>query len=850
MKISTHWLREYVEHDLAPGALAERLTMAGLEVDSRETVGFPLEGVVVGRVAAVKEHPNADRLVLCQVDLGAGGDPVQIACGAPNVAEGQRVPVATPGATLMMPSRDDPDETEPVTIEETTLRGEPSKGMICAEDELGLSDDHSGVMVLPSDAEVGQPFADYLRANDVTAQDEVLDIEITPDRPDATSHVGVARDVAAITDRQLALPRVDVPDEGGETAEAVSVHLDAPEGCPRYAAMIVRGVEVGPSPLWLRRRLLSIGLRPQNNVVDVTNFVLHEIGQPLHAFDLNRLAGPEIRVREADDGESFTTLDGVERDLPGGSLLICDAERPVALAGVMGGQNSEVTADTTDVLIESAYFDPAATRRTAKALQLQTDASYRFERGVDPTIQPWAAARAARLIADLGGGDVTSTLVDEKAREYEPRVVGMRPVRANQLLGLSVPTPDMIDLLEAVGFTVQQEDPLDKLAEHALEGHGVKLEAEDVVLRCTVPPFRPDVTREADLIEEVARLHGYDEIPLPERTSAPSRPPRESPATALRRRTRRRLTGLGFREIYTNSLLPQERAERFNTAPLVDSEGDVVETLNPQSEEMAAMRPSLLPGLLEAARHNQNRRQRALRFVEWGHVYRRAASDDNLTFVSGFSERENLIVGMSGPRAQPGWDAPGESVDFYDLRGTVEALLEDTLRIGGDVAFEPAGEPSPLVEYHVHLEIEGGERLGLLARLGDEAAQEFDLDEPFFFAELHWKRLARLAASRQSEPYDPISRFPVVERDLAVLVSAKQPVGPLLGAIRKAGQPLLNDAGVFDLYEGKNLPDDKKSVAFTLKFGAHRTLTDDEVAEQMNTILERLSGDFGAKLRQ
>jgi len=834
--------------DRSPEDLADQLTMAGLEVEGVERIGTGLEGVVVGRVEAVRAHPDANRLVLCDVDLGeAAGqaEPVQIACGAPNVAAGQKVPVATVGTTLQLPSQDDPDERTPVTIEAREIRGEASHGMICAEDELGLSDDHSGIMVLSGDAEVGRPFVDYLHAHDIYPDDAVLDVALTPNRPDAASHFGVARDVAALTDSELQRPEVDRPEEGGAAADQVRVHLEDPSGCPRYVALVLRGVEVHESPLWLKRRLTAIGLRPRNNIVDITNFVMHECGQPLHAFDLDRLAGPAIEVRSTDaDGQTFTTLDGEERELPEGALLICDAEQPVALAGIMGGQNSEVSGDTTNVLIESAYFDPSTIRRTAKALKMQTDSSYRFERGVDRDGQVWAAARAAQLMAELAGGKQVPGRVDAHPEPAPARTVALRPERLRQVLGTELPTAEAQRLLEAIGFSV---------------------EADDDALHCVVPTWRPDVSIEEDLIEEVARLHGYDQIPEPDTVPVPSRAPDPEPGDTLRRQTRQLLRGRGFREIYTNSMLPKDRAEHFNVAVSSRdaSQGEVleaapvVETMNPISEEMRSMRPRLLPGALEVMQFNRNRGQTALRLFEFGHVYRTAAPGDD-PIVDGYHEHEALLVALTGPHAPTGWDTDARASDFFDLKGVVETVLDD-LGLLGAVDMQPRetdassnGRP-PITTHRLDVQLTGDgtrQHVGTLARVADDVAETFDLETPVFVAEFNWTQLSSAAAARADRAYEPVSRYPVVERDLAVIVGEGQAVGPMIRAIRETGRPLLNAVDVFDLYEGEGIGENAKSIAFTLRFGADRTLTDDEVDEQIDAILEALTEQFGAELRK
>ena len=810
MKISLDWLGDYVDHDSSPESLADLLTMAGLEVEDIERRGASLDGVVVGHVLEAEAHPNADRLTLCRVDVGAE-EPVQIVCGAPNVAAGQKVPVATVGTTLLLPSRKNPSEKEPVTIQQAKLRGETSEGMICAEDELGLGDDHDGIMVLDERAEVGRPFEAYLKAQGRQTSDVVLDIAITPNRPDAISHLGVARDVAALTDGVLQRPDVALPEPGGRTSEEIEVEIEAPDACRRYATMVVRGVDVGPSPAWMQRRLEAVGLRPRNTIVDITNYVMYECGQPLHAFDLGQIAGAKIIVRHASEEETFTTLDSIERKLSPDALLICDAERPIAIAGVMGGENSEVTEATTDVLIESAYFDPSTIRKTAKALGLQTDASYRFERGVDAEGQVWAAARAAQLMAELAGGEVMSGLVDAHPKPVPAREVTLRLGRLNRLLGIEVPPEEAARLLEAIGFTVEtEESPLAALAEEVMKGRPLdRVDVDGPSLRCGVPSFRPDVEREVDVIEEVARLYGYDRIPEPARVPVPNAAFTEPAAGVLRQQARRRLSGQGFREVYTNSMLPQDVAERFNQPPLVPSEsGEVVTTLNPVSQEMAALRPSLLPGVLQIIRFNQNHGQRALRLFEFGHVFRRA--DQEGAFIPGYAEHEAVLLALSGLRREASWDGSAEEIDFFDAKGAAETLLE-ALGIP-DVTMTPHHDATPLTTHH--LSVRSGEiALGIVARLSDTAADAFDLSAPVYFAELDWSRLTKLAASLHQVEYQPVSRFPVVERDLAVVVDRDQAAGALLSAIHEAGRPLVRDASVFDLYEGDRLAADKKSLA-------------------------------------
>ena len=848
MNVSLNWLSEYVPHGLSADALDRLLTMAGLEVESVEHTGPRLDGVVVGRVLGVRPHPDADRLRVCDVDLGDAAGPLQIVCGAPNVAEGQAVPVATVGTELMLPARDG-SGLAPVTIKKGKIRGEVSNGMICAEDELGLGTDHDGILVLDPDAPVGMAFAAYLAERGDLPGDAILDLAITPNRPDATSHLGVARDVAALTNQSLTVPNVDVPGIGGEAATQAVVTIDDPEGCPRYAAMIVRGVTVGPSPDWLRDRLEAVGVRSVNNVVDVTNYVLHEVGQPLHAFDLAHLAGPAIVVRASRAGETITTLDAQKRDLPEGTLLICDAERPVAVAGVMGGQNSEVTEATTDVLIESASFDPSRVRRASKALGLQTDASYRFERGVDPTGQAWAAARAAALIAEVAGGTVVSGLIDEVPLPYTPRTVTVRPSRVASVLGVEVPADEIARLLTAIGFEpdAQPATLLDAFAEAAMREEGVVAAVQDAVeagLTFTVPPFRPDVTREIDAIEEVARLWGYDRLPLPATTPIPLVPAADTPSARRLDATRARLAALGVREVYTNSLLSRGVAETFADAAWTGRPGTPVETLNPTSQEMAALRPSLLPGLLTVAAYNQARGARALRLMEAGHVFLHA--DDPSALVDGYHEHTALGIAMSGEAATSTWDHPARETDIYDLKGVVAAVL-DGLGVT-DLEETPRPTPDALTAYAIDLSAQGV-RLGVVARVADAVADAHNLQAPLFAAELDWDAVARLAGQTGPVAYAPFARVPAVERDVAVVVPQDQPAGPLLATIRQAGRPLLQDVRLFDRYRGEHVAEGHQSLAFALRFAGDRTLTDKEVDGRMRRITSALEREHGAVLR-
>lgn len=820
MKISYNWLRDYVDVDLTSAQLAEKLTLVGLEVDDTEEIDLTLDGVVVGRVLEVKQHPNADRLVLCDVDDGSE-EPVQIVCGAPNVAAGQLVPVATPGTVLNLPDRDNPGQTVPVKIRKSKIRGEKSAGMICAEDELGLSTDHSGIMVLDPTAKPGEVFGDYLNAHGYVTTESVFDIELTPNRPDATSHVGVAREVAAAVGSELKYP--SIPNPISNPPGKLDITIENPDGCHRYCGVLIEGVTIAESPDWLKQRLEAIGLRPRNNIVDVTNFVMMELGQPLHAFDYDALGGNAIVVRNADSGTSFTTLDGVERRLDGEMLMICDGSGPVAIAGVMGGENSEVTDATTNILVESAWFDPASVRRTARTLGLQSDASYRFERGVDPAGTMDAAHRAANLIVELGGGTVKDS-VDVHPRVHEPVVVDLRPARVGVILGVDIATSEMVRLLEQIGFGVSEVDG---------------------VLRCTVPSFRPDVSREIDLVEEVARLHGFDNIPSPQSCSVPYRVPLSAPAERLRFRVLEFLAGLGFRETCTNSLIAPAVAAEFAT--LLDADGKAVETFNAIARDMSALRPSLLPGLLRVAAHNANHGQRLIRFAEFGHVFHRGRpNDDRPTWVPGYVERESLVLLAGGPVAGAAWDRPETVLDLFDLKGILDSLARHlgvtALAMNHDDKGHPVVESSLLI----YLD---DKCIGRAGKLDDKTAAAFEIDDPLFFAEFFWTPVADAATIETAVPFRPVSRFPSVSRDLAFVVDKSVRVDQLLTAIRSVSSSLLQEARVFDIYQGKGLPSNQKSVGIGLRFAAERTLVDKEVDDQIAQIVDHVQSQWNAKLR-
>ncbi len=825
MIISNNWLHDYVDHDLEIDTLSEMLTMSGLEVEGVNAIGSSLEGVVVARVLDKKQHPNADRLSICLVDSG-GDEPVQIVCGASNVATGQNVALATVGTTLQLPDREDPERRVAIKIKKSKLRGEQSLGMICAEDELGLSTDHTGIMVLDDNAAIGTPLSDYLAERDVPSGDHAIDIAITPNRPDAVCHLGVARDVAAVTGLPLSAPEVDMTPFEDVTTDTFGVSIEAPNGCHRYVGILVREISIGPSPQWLQHRLNAVGLRPRNNIVDITNYVMYEMGQPLHAFDFDQLGGPEIIVRQTKDETTFVTLDGKERALPPGTLMIADTNGDVAIAGIMGGENSEVTDRTVNVLIESAYFDPSSIRKTSKTLQLQTDASYRFERGIDPTMQARAAARAAHLMTELAGGTADDGMVDVRTKAFHRSTTTLRPSRVQAILGVSVPLPKIIELLTAIGFTAKQD-------------------SEDL-LHIDIPAFRPDVEREIDVIEEVARLYGYQNIPEPARSNVPNHTGRVAPDRVLREKARDLLSGIGYREICTNSMLRRETAERFFDTILPGARfgGTAVETMNPISQEMAALRPSLLPGALTVAAYNSNRGADSIRVFEFGTVH--AHVDTPHSVVGNYTERESLLIFLAGKMVIKAWHNAERPSDVYDLKGLIESL-SSAFQLP-DLKLVPSYEPTDVTRFHLDITA-AGEQVGIIAEVSPALTESFDLNLPAFFVELDWTTVATLSAGGLKRTFEPFSRQPGADRDLAVTIERTQAVGPVLETIRKAGKPLLSDVRLFDVYEGDQIGPSVKSVAFAVRFSGSKTLREAEIDRAMKSIVSALESEHSAQLR-
>ncbi|GAB4264232.1 phenylalanine--tRNA ligase subunit beta [Deferrisoma sp.] len=802
MRVPVSWLKEYVEFDLGPEALAERLTMAGLEVGAVERRGEGIEGVVVAQILEKGPHPNADRLSLCRVTDGA--ETYEIVCGATNMAAGDKVALARVGARLPGGFK----------IKKTKIRDQVSYGMMCSERELGLGEDHSGILILPADAPVGTDLLEYLGLPET-----VIEVEITPNRPDCLSVVGVAREVAALTGGELRIPEPEVPEEGPAVEELTSVEIRDPDLCHRYAARVIRGVRVGPSPLWLRRRLEACGVRSINNVVDVTNYVLLELGHPLHAFDRNRLVEGRIVVQRARDGERFTTLDGQERELDADTLVICDAERPVALAGVMGGENSEVEPDTTEILLESAWFLPSNIRRTSRRLGLRTEASYRFERGTDIEGLLRALDRATELIVQLAGGTVARGVYDAYPTRHEPARVRLRYDRVRGLLGTEIRAEEVRTILASLGMAEEGAD------------------AESVTVR--VPTHRVDLEREVDLIEEVARIHGYERIP----TTLPRVPMRPDPAPARRRaanRARDLLAGQGYYEAVCLSFGDPADDDRLGL-PEGDALRHHVVLANPLGRDSSVLRTTLVPGLLRSLARNQRRQARSARLFEVGRTFHPREGE------ALPDETPRVAAVAAGARDPLAWWSGDEAVDFFDAKGALETLL---LGFGlGSLRFVPTAD-LPWLHPGRAARVEAeGRALGWVGEFHPGRLGDWDLEGPVAGFEVDLD--AVLDLSREPGAFPGLPRYPAVQRDLAVLVDpARARAQDVVDAVWAAGSALVREVEIFDVYRGERIPEGLVSLALRVTYRADdHTLTDEEVRAEEARVLESLAARTGARLR-
>lgn len=789
MNVSYNWLKEYIDFELSPEELVEELTHAGLEANLVEQYPDYYRDIKIGKILSKSPHPDADKLSVCQVDLGEE-ESFQIICGAPNVAEGQTVAVATIGTTF-------PDGLK---IKKAKLRGVLSHGMICSERELELSDNHDGIMVLDDGARAGNDFTSYLTGNDVA-----IELDLTPDRSYALGHIGVARDLAALLDKPLNIPEIHLKEGEQTTAELVSVELEDAEACPRYATRLVKNIKIDDSPAWLRQRLQAAGVRSINNVVDAANYVLMETGHPLHTFDLRYIEDSKIIVRRAKDKEKITTLDGKERELDEQVLLICDGQKPVAVAGIMGGENSEVKDDTTDLLLESAYFNPVVVRRGARKLQLSTDASHRFERGVDPNGVVYALDRLAALIVELAGGEISQGRVDAYPDPIKPLVVEFRPHRCNRVLGTDIAPQEMVRILTNLGMEVSGTD----------------------TMAVTVPTFRPDIEREIDIIEEVARIHGFDKIPVPEHFSIANKVAPESPDKE-RDKVVDQLAAIGFHQVYGNSLVGADEHPQFfgDEAPLV--------LANPLSQDMATMRSSLLRGLEKVILYNLNRRQENLRIFEIGQV-----SNTDSVADTGALERTHLALFMAGMAQSKQWMSEAEPVSIFHMKGILESVFKGLFKL--TLTF--AATEHAILNNALSISL-NGEQIGFLGEL----TQSDEKRKLGIYAEIVFSK--KMVKSPPVK-YAAVPQYPSVERDLSILIDkaiAHDEIEKLIG--ENAGKYLIYSR-LYDIYEGKSIASGKKSLTFRLVFqNSKRTLTEKEIDKDFSRVLRGLENAFNATLRE
>jgi phenylalanyl-tRNA synthetase beta chain len=803
MLVSYKWLQDYLDlSGVCADELAEKITKSGIEVEGVEVLNEGITGVVVGHVVERVQHPNADKLSKCQVDIGQG-EPVQIICGAPNVAQGQKVAVATVGAVL-------PGNFK---IKKAKLRGEESNGMICSLTELGMEakivpkEYSEGIFVFPQDAEVGTDALALLNRDD-----EVLELGLTPNRADCLSMLGVAYEVAAILGREVKLPEIDLQPVNEKATDYITVKVEANEDNPLYGAKVIKNVKIGPAPLWMQTRLMSAGIRPHNNVVDITNYILLEYGQPLHAFDYDRLGSKEILVRRAQDGEKFTTLDDVERTLTSDHLVITNGTEPVALAGVMGGANSEVSADTTTVLLEAAYFTGGTVRKASKDHGLRSEASARFEKGVDPNRVRAAGERAAYLMAKYAGGEVLEGASEVDTLTVEPAVVSITLEKINSVIGTNLTVSEVEAIFERLQFTVTSEDE---------------------TITVTAPTRRGDIKIEEDLIEEVARLYGYDNIPktLPIGSATPGK---LSDYQEKRRIVRQYLEGAGLYQAVTYSLTSEEKAAQFAL-----EKRDFIRLAMPMSEDRSILRLSIMPQLLEVLKYNSARQNDSLAVYETGAVF---LANGNEVLPE---EQEHLAGAITGLWHSHSWQGEKKAVDFYVLKGILEGLFAK-LGLTESMTYVQAKvenmHPGRTAEIHLN-----GERIGFVGQVHPTMQKELDLKDTYVF-ELSLKAILEEATT--SLRYSGIPRFPSITRDIALVVEKETVAGVLQDIIQTAGGKLLKEVNVFDLYEGERMEEGKKSIAYSLKYmDPERTLTDEEVTKVHTQVLEALKNQAGAVLR-
>lgn len=820
MNISYNWLKDFLNLTLTPQETAAALTSIGLEtggIEEVQTIKGGLEGLVIGKVLTCKDHPNSDHLHITTVDLG-DGVPTQIVCGAANVAAGQHVVVATIGTTLYAGD-------ESFTIKKSKIRGEESNGMICAEDEIGIGTSHDGIIVLPESARPGTPAKEYYNIQ----SDFVLEVDITPNRIDAASHYGVARDLAAYLTQNgmngsLKRPSVDAF-KANQTTGVIDIQVENTEACPRYCGLTIKGVKVTESPDWMKNRLLAIGLRPINNIVDITNYILHETGQPLHCFDTRYITGGTVQVRTLPEGTKFVTLDGVERTLSDKDLMICNDSEGMCIAGVFGGLKSGVTEDTTDVFLECAYFHPTWIRKTARRHGLNTDASFRYERGADPNNLEYVLKRTALLVQELAGGEIAGDIIDCYPKKIEKFDVTLRYDKINALVGKVIPKETIKCILKSLEIEIINET--------------------DEQLQLLVPTYRVDVQRDVDVIEDILRIYGYNNVEITD--TVHSNLSYKTPTDASHQMYNliaEQLTGCGFNEIMNNSLTKSAYYAQSTVLP----EANCVRLLNPLSNDLSVMRQTLLFGGLESIAYNANRRRTDLKLYEFGncYFYNEAAAKENET-LAPYSEEHHLGLWVTGGRVTGSWAHPDEKSSFFELKAYVENIFT-RLGIATDrLVIEQMSNGT--FSAYLNITTAGGKKLGEIGIVSKKILKEFDINTDVYFAELNWTMLMKEARKNKIASSE-ISKFPPVKRDLALLIDTNISFAEIEKIAFASEKKLLKEVYLFDVYEGKNLEAGKKSyaVSFILQ-DKEKTLNEKQIEAIMNKIISNLQQKLGAKLR-
>ncbi len=807
MKISYRWLQQYIDINESPEELGQVLTSTGLEVESIEpfeTIKGGLQGLVIGEVLTCAKHPNADKLWITTVDVGAE-KPSQIVCGATNVAAGQKVVVALPGTTVH------PTKGEPFTIKSAKIRGEQSEGMICAEDEIGLGESHAGIMVLNTFVKNGIPASDYFKVE----TDFVFEIGLTPNRADAASHLGVARDIKASKNREIKWPDVSAFAPDNQNLK-IDIKVENTGACPRYSGVTISGVTVAESPAWLKARLHSIGLSPINNIVDITNFVLHELGQPLHAFDADEIKGRNVIVKTLTAGTKFTTLDNKERTLSANDLMICNSEEPMCMAGVFGGIKSGISTTTKNIFLESACFAPASVRKTGMQHQLKTDASFRFERGTDPNMTVFALKRTALLIKEIASGQISSEITDVYPTKIENQSIEIKSKNVDRLIGKKIPQEEIFSILDRLEI---------KTSNKTQSGFTV-----------SVPPYRVDVVQEADVVEEILRIYGFNNIELSNQVKADylaSFP--EKDQTKFKKSVGAMLAANGFYEMLTNSLTNISYKDKIETT------GEAIEILNKLSEEQGILRQTMLFSGLEVCAHNINRKQKNLKLFEFGKIYRKTTGHEGL---KNYEEEERLVIFLTGNNETENWQSKARPVNFYDLAQSVNQILERC----GIEKIKQETIANLTFEYGTKM-LKGTRELGVLGKVKSSWLKGFGIKQEVFLADLSMDLLLKSANPKFA--VQEVPKFQEVRRDLSLVLDNQMKFADIETLARATEQRLIKEIIAFDVYEGEKIQPGKKAYAlgFTL-LDENKTLTDEEIEKVMGKLMSAFEGKMGAVIRK